>query len=89
MAEITPTLQRQGTAGDLTQYLVTFSAIGDADTWTSGLDERVVAHTATLTADPTTNSSAGINVAESNGVFTFYPGVNALSGTLIVWTTGN
>ena len=36
------------------------------------------------TADPTTQTSAGINVAESSGTYTFYPGVDALACTLIV-----
>ena len=60
----------------------TFSAIGDGDTFAG--PSGSVAHWATVTADPTTNTSAGVNVAESGGTFTFYPGVAALSATLFV-----
>ena len=36
------------------------------------------------TANPTTNTSAGMNVTESGGTYTFYPGIDNLSGTLFV-----
>lgn len=35
-------------------------------------------------ADPTTDASAGANVTESSGTYTFWPGVDALAGTLFV-----
>ena len=60
----------------------TFAAIGDADTFVGPPDPK--AFWATLTGDPSTNASAGINVAESAGTYTFYPGINALTGTLFV-----
>ena len=59
-----------------------FSAIGDGDTFSGPVSPK--AFWAQLTADPTTNTSAGINVTESSGTYTFYPGVNALSDTLFV-----
>ena len=89
MAALTPTLERQVSAGDLTQYIVKFSSISDADTYASGLGDRIIGFVATTTADPTTNTSAGINVAESSGTFTFYPGVDALTGTLVIYAVGN
>lgn len=60
----------------------TFAAIGDADTFAGPVSPK--AFWAQVTADPTTNTSAGINVTESAGTYTFYPGVNALTGTLFV-----
>lgn len=61
-----------------------FAAIGDGDTFEGPASPK--AFWAVLTADPTTNTSAGINVAESDGTYTFYPGIAALSGTLFVLT---
>lgn len=60
----------------------TFAAIGDADTFEGPVSPK--AFWAQLTADPTTDTSAGINVAESSGTYTFYPGIVALTGTLFV-----
>ena len=62
----------------------TFAAIGDGDTFVGPKNSK--AHWGATTADPTTNTSAGINITESGGTFTFYPGVAALSGTLFVVT---
>ena len=62
----------------------TFAAIGDGDTFLGPISPK--AFWAQLTADPTTNTSAGVNVTESSGTYTFYPGVNALTGTLFVIT---
>lgn len=59
-----------------------FSAIGDGDTFKGPASPK--AFWAQSTADPSTNTSSGINVAESSGTYTFYPGVAALSGTLFV-----
>lgn len=60
----------------------TFAAIGDGDTFAGPSNPK--AFWAQVTADPTTNTSAGINVAESSGTYTFYPGVAALTGTLFI-----
>lgn len=59
-----------------------FAAIGDGDTFAGPASPK--AFWAQTTADPTTNTSAGINVAESSGTYTFYPGIAALSGTLFI-----
>ena len=59
-----------------------FDAIGDGDTFTGPASPK--AFWAQITADPTTNTSAGINVAESSGTYTFEPGVAALAGTLFI-----
>ncbi len=60
--------------------IFTFSAVTDADTFAGPVSPK--AFWAQVTADPTTNTSAGINVTESAGTYTFYPGVNALTVTL-------
>jgi hypothetical protein len=39
---------------------------------------------AQVTTDPSTNTSAGINVTESSGTYTFYPGVDTVSVTLFI-----
>jgi hypothetical protein len=62
----------------------TFASIDDGDTFAGPKNSK--AHWAAVTADPTTNTSAGVNVTESSGTFTFYPGVDSLSGTLFVVT---
>lgn len=62
--------------------MFTFSAIGDGDTFAGPPNPK--AFWAQVTGDPSTNTSAGINVTHSSGTYTFYPGVAALSGTLFV-----
>lgn len=59
-----------------------FSTITDADTFVGPASPK--AFWLQTTADPTTNTSAGINATESSGTYTFFPGVDALSGTLFV-----
>lgn len=62
--------------------IFTFSSVDDADTFVGPASPK--AFWAFSTADPTTNTSAGINVAESSGTYTFYPGVDSLTCTLFV-----
>lgn len=88
MAAKTPSSVRQVSAGDLSLKIAKFSSIDDADTYDSGLGSNVVAYYYQVTADPTTNTSAGCNVAESSGTFTFYPGVDSLTGTLFIYHIG-
>lgn len=89
MAAITAASTKIYSAGSQMKYVFTFTAVGDADTFASGLSTRVQDFTYIVTADPTTNTSAGANVVNSSGTFTFYPGVAALSGTLVVYASGN
>ena len=60
----------------------TFAAIGDGDTFEGPVSPK--AFWAQSTADPTTNTSSGINVGESSGTYTFWPGIAALTGTLFI-----
>lgn len=87
MAAISAATTTQYSAGSQNKYVFTFSSVSDADTFASGL-EGVQDFFYQVTADPTTNTSAGCNVTESSGTFTFYPGVDALTGTLTVYTGG-
>jgi hypothetical protein len=59
-----------------------FSSVSDADTFAGPKTPK--AFWAQVTADPTTNTSAGVNVTESSGTYTFYPGVDSLTITLFV-----
>lgn len=88
MAALTPASVTKHSSGDQTKLTVKFTSVDDADTYASGLGGRVTEFVYQVTADPTTNTSAGCNVAESSGTFTFYPGVDSLAGTLIIWATG-
>lgn len=87
MAAITAATTKVYSSGSQTKHVFTFAAVGDGDTFDSGL-EGVQDYDYMVTADPTTNTSAGCNITESAGVFTFYPGVAALTGTLKVYTGG-
>lgn len=87
MAALSAATTKQYSAGSQSKYVFTFSSVSDADTFASGLS-GVQDFAYQVTADPTTNTSAGCNVSESSGTFTFYPGVDALSGTLIVYAGG-
>jgi len=88
MSAITAATTKSYSSGDQTKYVFTFATVSDADTFASGLSTRVQDFNYIVTADPTTNTSAGCNVVHSSGTFTFYPGVDALTGTLIVYTAG-
>ena len=88
MAALTAASVVKHSAGDQTKLVVKFSSVDDADTYASGLGSRVQEYVYQVTADPTTNTSVGCNVSESSGTFTFYPGIDSLTGTLIIWVTG-
>ena len=84
MAAITPSGNTPTrTSNDVTLHVVTFASVDDADTYASAI-EGIIGHWAQVTADPTTNTSAGINVALSGSTFTFFPGVDSLTVTLFV-----
>jgi len=88
MSAITPATLKTYSAGSQTKYVATFATVSDADTWASGLGTRVQDFAGQVTADPTTNTSSGINIANSSGTFTFYPGVDALTLTFVVYVDG-
>lgn len=88
MAALTAASTTTHSSGDQLKYTFTFSSVDDGDTFASGLGSKVQDYHYFVTADPTTNTSAGANVANSSGTFTFYPGVDSLTGTLVVYATG-
>lgn len=59
-----------------------FTSVTDAQTFTGPVSPK--AFWAIVTTDPSTNTSAGINVTESSGTYTFYPGVDTVGVTLFV-----
>jgi hypothetical protein len=59
-----------------------FASVDSGDTFTGPSSPK--AFWAQVTADPTTDTSAGVNVAESSGTYTFYPGIDSLTVTLFV-----
>ncbi len=63
--------------------IFTFASVDDGDTFVGPASPK--AFNAFVTGDPTTNTSAGINVTESSGTYTFFPGVDSLTVTLFVW----
>lgn len=62
--------------------IFTFSSVDAGDTFVGPSSPK--AYWAQVQADPTTDTSAGINVAESSGTYTFYPGVDSLAVQLFV-----
>jgi hypothetical protein len=57
--------------------------VDDADTWASGI-VGIVDHWFSSQSNPGTQTSAGTNVAQSSGTFTFYPASDNTTGTLFV-----
>jgi len=60
----------------------TFASVDADDTFEGPASPK--AYWAQSTADPTTNTSASINVSESSGTYTFWPGIESLTTTLFV-----
>jgi hypothetical protein len=89
MAAKTPDKVYQDKLGSLRLVRAVFSTtnLDDADTYASGID-AVVDYWFSPKIDPSTNSSAGINITHSSGTFTFYPGVDNMEGTLFILVRG-
>lgn len=85
MAAITASATKRHSAGSQTKIVFTFTSIDDGDTFASGLGTTVQDYVFQQTDNPTTQTSAGVSVANSSGSFTFYPGENGASGDLIVY----
>lgn len=84
MAAKTPTTVYQYNSGSQNKLVAAFTDLDDADTWTSGLD-GVQDWVFQRTDNPSTQTSAGVSVAESAGVFTFYPAEDNTAGKLIIY----
>lgn len=83
MAALTAATTLRESLGSLTLHVFTFTTVADADTFASGLP-NVFAFWAEITANPSTQASAGYAVSNSSGTFTLYPGEDSLSATLFV-----
>lgn len=70
--------------GSLTLMAFTFTSVADADTFASGLGTNVVTYWAQTQGNTVTQASAGFNLTNSSGNFTFYPGEDSLPATLFV-----
>lgn len=84
MAALTAATTTRENVGSLTLLMFTFTTVSDTDTFASGLSTNVVNYWAQTQADTVTQASAGFNVTNSSGTFTFYPGENSLAATLFV-----
>jgi hypothetical protein len=89
MAAKTPDAIYQDNLGSVNLIRATFGStnIDDADTWTSGIT-GIVDYWFQPKNDPATQTHAGINIALSSGVFTFYPGADNCEGTLFILRRG-
>lgn len=72
-------------AGSLTVHKFTFTSVADSDTFASGLP-NVVNFIAQGNGNPATQASAGVDVTQSSGTFTFYPGEDSLGLILTTWS---
>ncbi len=83
MAAKTPDSIMRENAGSVNVIRAVFSTttLADTDTWTQTVP-GYVSHEFAQTNNPTTQASAGVSVAYSSGVFTFYPGEDAATGAL-------
>lgn len=61
----------------------TSTTLDDTDTWTQSVP-GYLGHNFEQTNNPSTQAAAGVSVAYSSGVFTFYPGENGATGTLCI-----
>lgn len=59
-----------------------FTDVDDGETFKGPASPK--AFWAQITTDPSTNTSAGVNVTESSGTYTFYPGVDNGTMTLFI-----
>lgn len=84
MAAQTAATTTRESLGSLTLLMFTFTSVLDADTFASGLGTNVVNYWASGQGNPGTQASAGFNVTNSSGTFTFYPGEDSLAATLFV-----
>lgn len=83
MAAKTPDTVTRANYGDVNVILAKFTTttLADTDTWTQTIP-GYMGHAFSQTNNPTTQASAGVSVAYSSGVFTFYPGEDAATGAL-------
>jgi len=79
----TPSATDQQSMGSMTLYCVTFTSVVTGDTWVSGIP-NIKYFWAQAQGTSGTQASAGINVSQSSGTFTFVPGFDTQTVTLFV-----
>lgn len=84
MAAQTAATTTRESLGSLTLLAFTFTSVLDGDTFASGLSTNVVNYWYQAQFNTVTQASAGCNVTNSSGTFTFYPGEDSGAGTLFV-----
>lgn len=88
MAAVTAASQNVHSLGDKTLYQFRISSANDADTFASGLSDRVISYWTQDRTNPTTQASVGIAATESSGTFTLYPAEDGVAFDLFVIATG-
>lgn len=83
MAAKTPNSVWRENAGSENMIVASFTSttLDDGDTWTQTVP-GYTSHDFQQKNNPSTQAAAGVSVAYSSGVFTFYPGENGATGTL-------
>ena len=87
MAAKTPSTVKNESMGSSKLLIATFTDLDDGDTWTSGI-VGAKAQWFGRTDNPSTQASVGVAVAESAGVFTFYPAEDNAAGDLFIMVNG-
>jgi len=84
MAARTASTLYEENVGSMKCIIATFADIDDGDTWASGI-VGAKAWFFCRTDDPSTQTSAGVAVANSSGTFTFHPAEDNAAGRLVVF----
>lgn len=88
MALKTPSSTKRASFGSKVVLKSAFSDLDDGDAYTSGISGQIWGYTFQRTDNPSTQTSVGVAVAESSGVFTFYPAEDNAAGDLYIYIDG-
>lgn len=89
MAAVTAASQNTHSMGDKMLFQFRISSADDADTFDSGLSDRVISYWAQDRTNPATQASVGIAATESSGTFTLYPAEDGVAFDLFVIAAGS
>lgn len=84
MAALTAATTLRESVGSLTLIAFTFTTVNSGDTFDSGLGTNIW-HSWAQAGSQTTQTSAGINLSRSAGVYTLKPGEDGNSAVLYVF----
>lgn len=71
MAALIPSTFSTESAGSMTWYRAAFTVVNNGDTWTSGIT-AIYTYFGSNHTNPSSQGKEGINLTQSNGVFTVY-----------------